>query len=156
MDIYSMNANVEELFKPYAIGAVPANMIDLIWDRVEPLIKTVEEKAPDDISLEVVRERLLSGNNLLVTVSSGPEIIAVNVIDIKELDTGMKILYIPITAGTDMENWIREFLDIAKAIALDHGCDELRGMAVRDGWLKKLKPYGWEPMFTTVRCKVEK
>lgn len=151
-----MNANVEELFKPYVIGAVPANMIDLIWDRVEPLIKTVEEKAPDDISLEVVRERLLSGNNLLVTVSSGPEIIAVNVIDIKELDTGMKILYIPITAGTDMENWIREFLDIAKAIALDHGCDELRGMAVRDGWLKKLKPYGWEPMFTTVRCKVEK
>ena len=151
-----MNANVEELFKPYVIGAVPANMIDLIWDRVEPLIKTVEEKAPDDISLEVVRERLLSGNNLLVTVSSGPEIIAVNVIDIKELDTGMKILYIPITAGTDMENWIKEFLDIAKAIALDHGCDELRGMAVRDGWLKKLKPYGWEPMFTTVRCKVEK
>lgn len=136
------------------IGAVPATCIELVWDKVIPLIKMVEEKSPSDIDIGMVKERLLEGQNLLVTISRGSDIIALNVIDVKTLDTGVKVLFIPITAGSEMDLWLDRFLEIAIAIAKDYGCDELRGLACRDGWLRKLKPYGWEEVFTTIRYKI--
>jgi len=135
------------------IGAVPASMIDLIWDKIEPLIEMVSEKS-EDIDIGIAKERLESGKTLLVTISRGQEVIAINVIDCKTTDTGIKYLSIPITAGTEMENWLEQFLEVATAIAQDYGCSEIRGFAVRNGWLKKLKPFGWEELFTTIRYKI--
>lgn len=64
------------------------------------------------------------------------------------------MLYIPITAGSDLDEWMDEFLEIAAAVARDYECVELRGLAARQGWLKKLKPYGWEEVFTTIRYRI--
>jgi len=136
------------------IAVVPCTMIDLIWDKVFPIIKLAADKAPEDVCCKVVKAELCEGRKLLITISRGSEIIAVNVLDLRTLDTGIKILYIPITAGTEMDVWIDDFLAFAKEIALSHDCVELRGLAVRNGWIKKLKPYGWEEMFTTIRCKL--
>jgi len=136
------------------IGVVPATMIDLIWDKIIPLIALVEEKSPEDIVCSVVKEQLIGGHQLLVTISRNTEVIAINVLDIRTLDSGVKVLYIPITAGAEMELWLDRFLEIAKAIAKDHECIELRGLAVRNGWLRKLKPLGWEELFVTIRCKI--
>ena len=137
----------------FVIGAVPATMIDLVWDRVEPLIRMVEEKS-DDVCSDVVKSNLKNGDQLLVTISCGAKILAINVLDVRTMDTGVKVLYIPITAGSDMEDWLERFLEIATAIAKDYGCTELRGLAVRNGWIRKLKPYGWEELFTTIRYKI--
>lgn len=136
------------------IGIVPQTMVELIWDKVFPLIDMVQEKAPDDIVTGVVYDELISGKKLLVTISSGTEVIAINVLDVRTLDTGTKVLYIPITAGSHMEEWLEDFLEIAKAVAKDFNCVELRGLAVRNGWIKKLKPLGWEELFTTIHCKL--
>lgn len=138
----------------FVVGAIPATAVDLIWDKVEPLIKMVEDKSPTDINTDVVKERLIGGYQLLVTISRGTEVIAVNVLDAKTLDTGIRVLYIPITAGSELEVWIDRFLEVAIAIAKDYNCVELRGLAVRNGWLRKLKPYGWEEMFTTIRYEI--
>ena len=51
-----------------------------------------------------------------------------------------------------LDEWAEDFMVILKAAAKGYGCSELRGMAVRKGWMTKLKPLGWEEMFTTVRC----
>ena len=137
-----------------SIAAIPAPMVDLVWDQVDPLIRSVQAKAPDDISPAVVKEELVSGRKTLVVINRKERIIAVNVLDIKVLDSGVKVLYIPITAGTEMKDWMEDFLNIATAIAKDCGCIELRGLAVRKGWMKKLEPYGWEEMFTTIRYRI--
>ena len=136
------------------IAAVPCTMIDLIWDKVLPFVKMVEEKTPEDIVAEVTKVELLKGALLLVTISRGTDLIAINVLDVRTLDSGVKVLYIPITAGSEMDLWIDRFLEITTAIAKDYNCVELRGLAVRNGWLRKLKPYGWEEMFTTIRYKI--
>ncbi len=136
------------------IAAVPSNMINIIWDKVEPLLEMVVRKSPEDIVAEVTKEELLKGALLLVTISRGTDIIAVNVLDVRTLDSGIKVLYIPITAGSEMDLWIDRFLEIATAIAKDYNCVELRGLAVRNGWLRKLKPHGWEELFTTIRYKI--
>ena len=140
--------------KELIITAVPDTMIDLIWDKVEPLIKMVETKAPDDIVANAVKDALRTGKQLLVIIYRESKIIALNVLDVRTLDSGKKVLYIPITAGDEMESWLDNFLMVAKAIAKDYECVELRGLAIRRGWLKKLKPHGWEEMFTTIRCEL--
>ena len=136
------------------IAAVPCTMIDLIWDRVEPFIQMVEVKSPEDVSSPVIKKELKKGNQLLVTISRNTDIIAINVLNVCTLDSGVKVLYIPITAGSEMELWLDRFLDIAIAIAKDHECVELRGSAIRGGWLRKLKSYEWEELFTTLRYKI--
>ena len=136
------------------VGAIPVNAVELVWEKVEPLVRMVEQKAPYDIDVGIVKERLLMGQTMLITISRGSEVIAINIVDVKMLDTGVKALFIPITAGREMELWLDRFMEIAIAIAKDHGCSELRGLASRDGWLRKLKPYGWEPVFTTIRCDI--
>lgn len=136
------------------ISAVPCTMIDLIWDKALPLIKMAQEKAPDDVVIEMVKDHLLKGTQLLVTISRGPDIIALHTLDVRTLDTGIKVLYIPITAGSEMELWMEKFLEIAKVVAESYNCVELRGLAAREGWLRKLKPYGWEEVFTTIRYKI--
>lgn len=137
-----------------AIAIVPCTMIELIWDKVEPLIKMVQEKAPDDIDISVVKDDLILANQQLITISRGTEIIAVNVLALKTLDTGVKALYIPITAGEELDEWIDRFLEIVIEIAKGYGAMELRGIAIRPGWLRKLKSHGWEESFTTIRYKI--
>lgn len=136
------------------ITTVHSSMINIIWDKVEPLIKMVEQKSPEDIVSEVTKQELIKGNLVLATISRGSDIIAIHVLDVRTLDSGTKILYIPIIAGSEMELWMDDFLEILVAIAKNYGCAELRGLAVRDGWLRKLKPYGWEEIFTTIRYKI--
>lgn len=150
-----MNAEVKiDLEKKLVIGAVPATMIEIIWDQVEPLIQRVIDKAPDDLAMNKIKNDLICGNTLLVTISRKATIIAIHVMQVDTLDTGLKILYIPITAGDDLELWMENFLEYAKLVAKDHGCVELRGLSVRKGWMAKLKPFGWEEHFVTIRCKL--
>ena len=66
----------------------------------------------------------------------------------------MRILAIPITGGDRLDEWMPEFLELMKHVARDLNCTELRGYASRDGWIRKLKPHGWEIAHTTIRCKV--
>lgn len=143
----------ELINKDFIIGAVPATMINLIWDKVKPLIDLVVDKS-DDVDVTIVKERLESGENMLVAIMRDQDIIAVNVLDIRLTDTGIKYLSIPITGGSELDAWVGDFLQIAEAIAKDYGCSEIRGVAVRDGWLRKLKPYGWKPLYTAIRYKI--
>ena len=147
-----MNAEVQ--IKDLIIAAVPASLIDLVWDRVTPHLQRVIDRAPDDLYMPRIKERLIEGHTLLVTISRGIDIVAVNVLDVKVLDTGKRVLYIPIVGGDELDNWMEDFLKVATAVAKDYNCTELRGMAARRGWMRKLKPYGWEECFTTVRCKL--
>ena len=136
------------------ISAVPCTMIDMIWDKVEPLVQLVVEKSPEDIVSEVTKDHLVNGDLLLITISRGSDIIAINVLDIRTLDSGIKALYVCITSGSEMSLWMDNFLEFVIAIAKSHNCIEIRGFAVRNGWIRKLKPYGWEELFVTLRYKI--
>lgn len=136
------------------IAIVPMNMIDLVWPQVVPILDRVVEKAPDDLVPSVVYDQLISGFSTLMTISRGPKVIAINVFDIKVLDSGLRTMYVPITAGDEMEVWLEPAHEIAIEIAKYHKCSELRGIATRKGWMRKLKSLGWEELFMTIRCPI--
>jgi len=137
------------------IGACPPNLIGLLWDQVEALILDVVEKAPDDISVSHTKKQLEAGEVLLVTISDGAELVAINVLNVSTLDTGLKVLYIPITSGTRMDEWLDDFMVVAHQMAKDYECTQIRGLSVRKGWLKKLEDHHWSECFTTIKCDVK-
>lgn len=153
-DTISESTSGVELNTTYQFTIVPIPLIPHIWDKVAPLIEDVIAKAPDDIDMDTCLDSLLSFGSILMTVTRGNKLIAVNTLRVQVLESGTRALYIPVVSGTEMDDWMDEFLEIAKKLALDHACTELRGLAARRGWLSKLKPYGWEEVFTTVRCKL--
>jgi hypothetical protein len=137
------------------IAMVPPSMIDFVWSKCLPHLETVAQKAPNDICIDTIHDRLLAGDILLAAILDGDEVVAVNTLEVETMDTGDKILYIPITGGSRMDEWMERFLEIAHGIAKVHNCIELRGLAVRKGWLRKLSDYGWEEHFVTIKCKVK-
>ena len=142
----------------YVIAAVPFNMVDVLWDKIEPHLHRVVNVAHGEITCDSVKTRLKSGSAVLVTISKGTEVVAVNTLEVRVMDSGLRTLFIPIVGGDELDGWINEFLKIAKAIARDYKCTELRGLAARKGWMRKLEQSGecnWENVHMVVRCPVE-
>jgi len=132
-------------------------MVDLIWDKCIPHLERVIEKAPNDISLESMKSNLLETKTLMVTISEGTEVIAVNIMETCTYETGYKVLFIPITGGDRMNEWLADFLKIAHQIARDYGCAELRGISARKGWVKALNSaeQDWKVIHEVIGCQVE-
>lgn len=151
---FNMDMKVEVEKEIFNIACVPANMLDFVWDEVEPLIDKVSSRTPDDIVTNVVKNELYKGNKLLLIIARGKKIIAAHVLELRVLDSQTRVLYISISAGTEMDAWLDQFHKTCEAIAKDYSCTELRGLACRKGWMGKLQPYGWEEMFTTIRYKI--
>jgi len=140
----------------YKISVVPANMIECIWHMVEPIIKRPIDLSHDEVTLEVAKETLMNGGIMLVVITKKAKIIAINTLEVRTFPTGKKVLYIPLTGGDDLDCWMDTFIKTATQIALGYNCTHLRGLAVRDGWLRKLKHLGFEPISTTIEMEIEK
>lgn len=136
------------------IAAIPASMVPMLWEKLVKHIEVPVSMSHNESTVEFIYEQLVTGQMLAVTVSDGTDIEAVNILEVREFCTGLRTLYIPFVAGHRMDEWMDRFLDIAKAIAKDLNCTELRGIAVRKGWLRKLKDYGWEDISTIIKCEV--
>lgn len=139
----------------YAISVVPKPLLGVVWPLCIEHIQKAVDKAPEEVSVESTEKKLLLGNALLVAVSEGPDVVAANTLEVCTYDTGHKALFIPIVGGTGWDEWGHDFLVLAKCIAKDYGCTELRGMSVRPGWLRKLNKEGWEEVHTIIKCKIE-
>ena len=136
------------------IAAIPKEQLNKVWYKCEPLILMAASKAPDDINLDRIKSEIEAKRTILITISNETDIIALHTLDVRTLDSGIKALYIPITAGTRMSEWIDEFLVIVENLALDLDCGLIRGGSPRQGWLRKLKPYGWNPVYTIFEKRV--
>jgi hypothetical protein len=105
------------------------------------------EKAIDlscgDVTEDSIRQRAMAGDTLIIIVSNGADIVSVSTIEVYTYDSGKKSMLIPMVGGEGIREWGQEWIDFISQIARDVGCDELRGMAARDGWLGLLKGRGW-------------
>ena len=137
------------------ISTVPPNLIDVMWSKLRPHLELVIDRAPDEVSLETVKAKLKKGDAMIITISDGETVVAVNTLEVQIFETGHKVLFIPMTGGERMEEWLDRFLDMAHAVARDLKCHELRGMACRKGWLRTLKPHDWYELHAVIGCKVK-
>ena len=136
------------------IAAVPVEMIDLVWDKVEPLVESVIAVSGGEVTTESTYKSLKQGVSLLVLICKGSEITAINTVEIRTLDSDMKVLYILLVSGSELDEWIDLFLEWVERLGKMNGCEELRGIASRKGWSKKMKSLGWEHIKTVVGIKI--
>jgi hypothetical protein len=145
----------QEAKKPLIIAPIAIPMVEFIYPKCIPHLQRVCDKAPNEITVDTIKRNLLSGKQMLIAILDGEEVVACNVVEKVTFDTGWNVLYIPITGGDRMDEWEDRFLQLAHAIARDLGCDELRGLACRKGWLRNLEPRGWYRLHDVIGCKVE-
>lgn len=138
----------------FTIAAIPATMIDLVWDRLIPHLERVVNTAPDEVSLDQIYNHAKLGNVLIVAICKGSDIVAAVTLEVRTFESGLRTLHLPAVGGNEMMEWMDQFLDVAKAIAKDLNCTQLRGAAVRSGWMRVLKDRGWSEVYTIVKCEV--
>lgn len=134
----------------YKIAALPQTLVDPLWPNLEPHLARVVELVSDETSLEIVKQKAISGEVLILVVVKGPDIIAVLTGDIRDYDTGLKVMHIGMLGGDDFFEWRNQMQDVLVAISMDFCCDQVR-IVGRKGWQRALKDIGWEEQYTVMK-----
>jgi hypothetical protein len=138
----------------YQLSAIPPSLIDYVWPVCIPYLERVIKLAPKELSLDVIRAHVMSGDATMCFVTQGEKLTHVITLEVRVFPSGLKAMYMPIVAGDGMEDCFDEILDKVKDAARTLGCHELRGLAARDGWLRRLKKEGWEQVHTVISCEI--
>jgi hypothetical protein len=139
----------------YTIAAIPEELLELAWPEAAPHIKKATDLSHGEATVETVKKRVFEGSAILLVVYKEGKIIAAITGEVREFDTGVRALFWPIIGGTEMDLWFDPMYDAMLTVAKAMGCTEMRGIAVRNGWLRRLRNYGWEEVSISVRCPVE-
>jgi len=130
-------------------------MLDSLWPQLMVHLERVIKVSNGEFTEETLYNRAMSGGSVIVTVNMGSDIIAVTTIEIVTYDSGLKSLLIPIFGGDKMFSWGEDFIVFLKMLAKQFNCTELRGMAVRDGWMRALKSKGWIETYSVIKLPLD-
>ena len=136
------------------VSAVPITLVEIIWPKCVPHLQKVVNEAPNDLTIDGLKKSLLEGNSMLLVVADGAKVVAASTIFHETYDTGHKALIISTIGGDRLSDWTDRYIEIVNALAIDFNCDEIRGLACRDGWLRTLKKRGWYKVHEVVGMKV--
>lgn len=151
-----MNAVLKEEPADYSILEVPVNDLDNIWDEhIKDIMKLPVDRSHGEVTLETTKERIKQGIAKLFIIVEDGKVIALNTLELRTFDSGEKALYNTLVGGTKMDMWGMDFLSLMIKMGNALGCRELRGIAVRDGWMRKLKKLGWTEVHTIISMKLE-
>ena len=136
-----------------SFSVVPPAIVSVIWDKIQPYLKPVAEVSSGDLTEESIYNDMVNGINITIIVMDAGKIIGVNTVQVHTFNSGLKCLYVPIIGGERIDEWGEEFFCMCKKFAKEQGCTELRGMAARGGWLRKLKQHDlhWHSCYEVIK-----
>jgi hypothetical protein len=125
-----------------------------IWDALLPHIERVVAIGHGEFSADSIKQRIMNNMGLMVAVYDGATIVAINTAEVVTYDSGLKSLLVPIFAGDGLREWGEDWLELHKDMAIEFGCSEVRGLAIRDGWIRLLKDYGFSETYAVITMPV--
>jgi hypothetical protein len=118
------------------------------------LIEPAIEYDHNDLTVEKVIQRL-SEDSLRGLVVLDDDFVPVAFQTMELVQEGdVKILNLVTTAGDRLDEWVDELEQALEVFACDWDCDVIQTRG-RPGWFKKLKKYGYEPLFFVAQKRVE-
>lgn len=123
---------------------VPAVLVTFIWPHIEAYISDVVDVSSGELSMDGVKNNMLKGGCTTVLIVDDDSIIGVCTLEEHIFDSGLKALYIPIIGGERIDEWGVSFFESCIDVGKNLGCTELRGLAARTGWMRKLKKYNYD------------
>ena len=151
MGIHSINKPM----KTYKISIVPSNMVEMVWDKVGPMIQTVVDLVPTNFCINAQKEYLVTGEKVLIAVTEDEKLLAVITSEIQTFETGFKILYVPIVSGSRMREWMDDVMTVLISLAKQHGCKEIRGQGLKDSWGRTMKKYDMKKVSTIFKMEIK-
>lgn len=132
-------------------------MIPVVWAQFEHFIQKVVNVSSGELSMDSVHESMVQGKCVVIIVIKGKEIIGVNTIEIFTFNSGLKALYVPIIGGKEIDKWGVDFFCMCKDYAKQVGCTEIRGLAARAGWLRKLAQHdlNWKKCYEVISYAID-
>lgn len=129
------------------IAAIPRNQVDDHWLKVKPLLESALEYGDGDLTIEDVYSDLMDGTQVLLVVYDGPIKAAITM----EMVKGRRKRWMNtvLCGGSDTNDWLPEWMDAAEELAREQGAELM--VTGRRGWLKKLKPFGFQEAYTVAR-----
>lgn len=126
----------------YHLVKVPLDRVRDAWPSVSPHLETVIAVAPNELTLEGLLNRILAEEEDLMTVIDATgRLVAAFTLIIKTMDTGKKILVLPILGGSEITAWMDDIFPQFEPIAIAEGCYQVRATGARPGFAKIFKRY---------------
>jgi len=122
--------------------------IRLLWPKVKNHLQLVADNAPDELTVYGIKKRLFAGDETLLLITRGEEILACMVASIKTFDTGKRALYIPVLGGRELAEWMPSVHEQLIDLARQADCDMVQALGARRGWIKAI------PGIDTSNCRV--
>ncbi len=122
------------------IVAISPDRIERVWLDVAPMLEKALNKNPGDINLSDVRERIESGEYLILCAVDNDKILASFAVEM--IIERRKTANIVLCGGEKMDDWLSEFMDTLKPLVKGQGCEAITIMG-RAGWQRKMKPFGF-------------
>jgi hypothetical protein len=117
------------------------------WPIIEPILKRATDRGtafePIDILVAVMLGRMS-----LILVRDGGRIVATAVTEVRQFPRS-RVLEVPFIAGTGLNRWHEQLLEVIDAQAETAQCSDIMGF-MRKGWIK----YGFELDGVIVRRRV--
>ena len=133
---------------------IPIQLIPVLWDEIAPLLLSPVEKSNGEATLESVYDRAMDGVSSIHLLTLDNEILAAFTLEVMTFESGLKSLAVPLIGGRALIKNGDEFMAYMRRIARQLGCDNLRGMSARSGWLRTISKYGWKTAHEIVICEI--
>jgi hypothetical protein len=134
------------------IVAIPKERVDEIWPVAEPVVAKVLPHNRGTYTTDDVLKDIKEGVSLLLMVLEGEKCLATLVCTFEE-QLGKKALHMPIVCGERIDEWTDLCHETIPRIAAEYGCEMVTGRG-RHGWLRKLKKYGYQELYTVFAIEV--
>jgi len=120
---------------------------------LEPLITPAIAYDNNDLTVDEVIERLSKDTlRALIVLDENHEPLALQTMELVQ-EGDVKILNLVTTAGERLDEWVDDMEQALEVLACDWRCDVIQTRG-RPGWFRKLKKYGYEPLFFVAQKKV--
>jgi hypothetical protein len=128
---------------------VLSHAIDTVWDEVKPLLIKTLEYADGKYIVDDIYNAIKSRDMQLWVVYDNGGLLSFCITQIL-IYPRKKVLSLPFVGGVEMFRWLH-LTNIIKDFARENHCDFAEGYA-RDGWIKVLKPFGFEKTYTIIKA----
>lgn len=135
------------------ISAIPPDMVDAIWSRVEIFIQLAVDESNNELCIDQIRQSLIDGDRVLIPIVEGCDIIAAFTVERIIYSTGKIVLNVVTVGGEGFIKWEDQISVVMLGIAKEYDCEEIYIIG-RPGWKKLLAKRGFKVIHTTLSKKV--
>ena len=137
----------------FTIAAIPCKSIDMIWPVAAPFIEAAIEYSNDELNIFAMKKALLERELILITVNDDHKMIAALTVNKEQFQSGKRVLTLVAIGGARMKEWLHKVDEVLCTVCREEGCTEMY-LIGRPGWIKLLRPLGFETIHTVVSKKI--